>query len=149
MREKILRNAARCLFCHDLIESKYRHDFVTCCCGAISVDGGLDYLRRVGNLDAVEERSVIDNREDHVQRMAEDVWELLKVEDLYATIRRHLDEEREDVLASIEKLGAEKLSEGEGLREVDPGRDAGGQTEVEQRCGLGRDCPPRQSHLRF
>jgi hypothetical protein len=31
-----------------MIISKHRHDFVTCTCGAISVDGGQDYLRRVG-----------------------------------------------------------------------------------------------------
>lgn len=29
-----------------VIESTYRHDFVTCSCGRVSVDGGLDYLRR-------------------------------------------------------------------------------------------------------
>lgn len=45
----IVRNMARCEKCNDTIESKYCHDFVTCKCGAISVDGGKDYLRRVGN----------------------------------------------------------------------------------------------------
>ncbi len=29
-----------------MIESTYRHDFVTCSCGCCSVDGGHDYLRR-------------------------------------------------------------------------------------------------------
>lgn len=29
-----------------MIESKWRWDFVTCSCGAWSVDGGLDYIRR-------------------------------------------------------------------------------------------------------
>jgi hypothetical protein len=37
------------LSCGDLIVSKHRHDFVTCTCGAISVDGGQEYLRRVGD----------------------------------------------------------------------------------------------------
>lgn len=32
--------------CKDVIESKYRHDFVTCSCGNISVDGGNDYFKR-------------------------------------------------------------------------------------------------------
>ena len=45
-RRKILRNAARCNHCGDVIESTYRHNFVTCSCGRVSVDGGLDYLRR-------------------------------------------------------------------------------------------------------
>lgn len=32
-----------------IIVSQHRHDFVPCNCGAICVDGGKDYLRRVGN----------------------------------------------------------------------------------------------------
>lgn len=44
--KKILRNAIRCNHCGAIIESRYRHDFVTCPCGCCSVDGGLDYLRR-------------------------------------------------------------------------------------------------------
>lgn len=48
-RSKIVRNAARCNHCGDVIESTYRHNFVTCSCGRVSVDGGLDYLRRCGD----------------------------------------------------------------------------------------------------
>lgn len=44
---EIAVNKARCKKCGDVIESKYRHDFVTCNCKTISVDGGRDYLRRV------------------------------------------------------------------------------------------------------
>lgn len=39
------RNMIKCKFCGDIIESKHRHDFVTCKCGKVSVDGGLDYQR--------------------------------------------------------------------------------------------------------
>ena len=39
------RNLALCKLCGDLIESKSRHDFVSCKCGEISVDGGNDYCR--------------------------------------------------------------------------------------------------------
>jgi Zn finger protein HypA/HybF involved in hydrogenase expression len=46
MKVKILKNKAKCRKCNDIIESKHRHDFVTCKCGAISVDGGTDYIRR-------------------------------------------------------------------------------------------------------
>jgi hypothetical protein len=46
----IIQNAVSCNGCGDFIVSKHRHDFVTCSCGAISVDGGQDYLRRVGTL---------------------------------------------------------------------------------------------------
>lgn len=37
----------QCLSCEDIIESKHRHDFVTCKCGAVSADGGRDYLRLI------------------------------------------------------------------------------------------------------
>lgn len=46
----ILRNAAQCGRCLEVIESKHRHDFVECSCKAIFVDGGLSYLRRGGEL---------------------------------------------------------------------------------------------------
>jgi hypothetical protein len=42
----IIKNAIKCNGCGDVIESKYRWDFKTCKCGRVSVDGGLDYLRR-------------------------------------------------------------------------------------------------------
>lgn len=48
----IVQNAVICKKCDDFIVSKHRHDFVTCKCGAISVDGGQAYLRRVGDLSA-------------------------------------------------------------------------------------------------
>lgn len=42
----ILRNAIQCKLCGDVIESASVHDFKTCSCGACSVDGGHDYLKR-------------------------------------------------------------------------------------------------------
>ena len=45
-QHQILRNRAQCARCGDIIESTHRHDFVTCGCGEISVDGGHAYLRR-------------------------------------------------------------------------------------------------------
>lgn len=53
----IKRNAAKCLSCGDIIESKHRHDFVSCKCHNIAVDGGLDYIRRCGNLEGYEDMS--------------------------------------------------------------------------------------------
>lgn len=47
----IVQNAVSCLLCGDFIVSKHRHDFVKCTCGAIAVDGGQEYLRRVGTLE--------------------------------------------------------------------------------------------------
>ena len=44
---RIKRNAVMCNFCGQTIESTHAHDFQTCGCGAVSVDGGLEYIRRV------------------------------------------------------------------------------------------------------
>lgn len=46
MKKKIIKNAAKCNICGDVIESKHTHDFKTCKCGTISVDGGHEYLKR-------------------------------------------------------------------------------------------------------
>ena len=46
MKTKIIRNRAKCLECNDIAESLHRHDFVSCSCGAMFVDGGKDYFRR-------------------------------------------------------------------------------------------------------
>ena len=45
----IIYNKAKCFKCGSVIESKHVHDFVWCQCGAIAVDGGKEYLKRVGN----------------------------------------------------------------------------------------------------
>lgn len=37
--------AAKCDNCNALVYSRARHDYRPCPCGAIAVDGGLDYLR--------------------------------------------------------------------------------------------------------
>lgn len=42
----IFINAAVCKKCGDYIRSKNRHDFVTCKCGNVSVDGGSWYSKR-------------------------------------------------------------------------------------------------------
>lgn len=60
MNAKIYRatNKAKCLVCNTIIESKHRHDFVTCPCGNLHVDGGYDYLKRgCKNWDTMEELS--------------------------------------------------------------------------------------------
>ena len=45
----------RCPKCGDIIQSKYRHDFQKCKCGACFVDGGDDYTRLGGQDDAMPE----------------------------------------------------------------------------------------------
>ena len=46
LNDKIIKNSIRCKKCGDVIESNGVHSFVTCSCGACSVDGGHMYLRR-------------------------------------------------------------------------------------------------------
>ena len=58
MSRKIVTNKIKCKKCGDIIESTYRHDFRSCKCGAVSVDGGKDYLRRCGNREDWEDMSV-------------------------------------------------------------------------------------------
>lgn len=58
-----IRNMAQCLLCGETIESKHRHDYVTCKCGNLSVDGGIDYLKRsiVNGMDSYKELSINNN----------------------------------------------------------------------------------------
>lgn len=42
-RTQCTRNAVRCLKCDSVIESVRRHDFITCKCGGVSVDGGIGW----------------------------------------------------------------------------------------------------------
>lgn len=63
--EKILKNCIRCMVCGDVIESKSVHDFRTCSCGSCSVDGGLEYLRRVAeSKESYTELSVTEENTD-------------------------------------------------------------------------------------
>jgi hypothetical protein len=50
-----MRNRIKCRKCGDIIESKNRHDYVTCKCGAVAVDGGSSYLKRTGDPADIEE----------------------------------------------------------------------------------------------
>lgn len=47
----------------DIIESTYRHDFRFCKCGAVEVDDGKTYLRRLGyeELSKVEKNNYFQN----------------------------------------------------------------------------------------
>ena len=63
--ERIIKNAIKCNHCGDIIESRYRHEFVTCSCGKCSVDGGHDYLRRCfDDKDDYIEMSVVENEDE-------------------------------------------------------------------------------------
>lgn len=42
-----MKNRAKCKLCQSIIESFHRNDYVSCECGEIAVDGGLDYFKVV------------------------------------------------------------------------------------------------------
>ena len=88
----IISNKARCLSCMEVIESKHRHDFVYCKCGKIAVDGGKDYLKRVGNLNDYEELSVacdsIPEEDEPIISSRDDIWLFLICTIRYSMGRR-------------------------------------------------------------
>ncbi|MBD5112451.1 MAG: hypothetical protein HDT42_07995 [Ruminococcaceae bacterium] len=43
---RIIKNSVKCNLCGEIIVSEDVHDLKFCKCGAVSVDGGNDYLRR-------------------------------------------------------------------------------------------------------
>lgn len=58
-------NQVKCLKCEEVIRSKHVHDFVTCSCGNISVDGGSWYLKRVGK--GIADKTYEDLSEEYVE----------------------------------------------------------------------------------
>lgn len=70
----VLRSQLECKRCGQLIASLHRHDFRTCKCGAVSLDGGRDYMRIVGNREDWEPRSLVidaDVTQDDARRLIE------------------------------------------------------------------------------
>ncbi len=61
----ILSNQARCLRCGDEPWSAHRHDFRHCECGAMAVDGGMAYLRRIGQPSDIVEMSIVVTDEEY------------------------------------------------------------------------------------
>ena len=49
--QTITYNAIKCKHCNTIIESTHTHDFKWCTCTRVAVDGGKQYLRRVGHPD--------------------------------------------------------------------------------------------------
>jgi len=58
VKMRILQNQVQCHRCGSKPYSASVHDFRSCDCGAICVDGGLDYIRRVGDIHAYTDLSI-------------------------------------------------------------------------------------------
>ncbi len=59
----IVSNQVECLRCGDKPFSMHRHHFQPCNCGAVTVDGGQDYLKRLGTPSNWKEMSISISRE--------------------------------------------------------------------------------------
>lgn len=64
--EQVKSNGIRCPRCNDKLYSLHRHDFKSCQCGAVFVDGGPDYLR-TGWDEAIGPAVVIDSEGNDVE----------------------------------------------------------------------------------
>ena len=58
MKKALIQNELECKKCGDIIYSAHRHDFKYCKCGLVAVDGGMSYIRRVGNVKDFVDRSM-------------------------------------------------------------------------------------------
>ncbi len=57
--EEIISNKIKCKKCGNIIESKKTNDCKRYSCGSVAVDGGKDYLKRIGNEEDYEEMSIV------------------------------------------------------------------------------------------
>jgi hypothetical protein len=105
-----MRNRAKCRLCNEIIESKHQHDYVTCSCGEISVDGGNTYHRAIFNdiknficLD--DEGNEIIPKYEKSKTSSEQVMESAKMKPTREELLKELDE----MIKSIEKLPPQAL----------------------------------------
>jgi hypothetical protein len=62
----LIQNQIKCLSCGDEIWSAHRHDYKTCSCGDVSVDGGMDYRKRSFRLSGQYKEQSIELPEETV-----------------------------------------------------------------------------------
>jgi len=101
----------KCKECYDIIESKYRHDYIKCKCGKIFVDGGDDYLRFGGDFNYIlidyngdwleyneikkfeslnnkeEDMTLIENGKQRIRQAKNEILDILKRYDCKLQIR--------------------------------------------------------------
>lgn len=108
----ILRNSAKCRICLEEIESKHRHDFVTCKCGEISVDGGKDYFKR----SARNMENLIDTSAEREKMSLEEFLELSLEPEMHLRqgqkLMLSLHEHRSDLYDRILNDSVDRFSSG-------------------------------------
>ena len=86
MTKKLIKNEWKCLYCNDIIESKHRHEYVTCKCGEMSIDGGTSYIRLVGDLNMMQdmcERIEVWEDGDKIRCIDDSEQNTLKLSEVY------------------------------------------------------------------
>ena len=56
---RIITNHVTCVHCMTELRSYATHDFQQCKCGKVAIDGGLDYLKRVGDEKNYVDHSIV------------------------------------------------------------------------------------------
>lgn len=64
MEEIIVINRVQCRKCGSTIVSEFDNDFKRCECGAIAIDGGREYLKRMGKEEYINDLSIKITNED-------------------------------------------------------------------------------------
>ena len=101
----IIQNEAQCAKCKAIVFSAHRHDYKTCECGAIAVDGGTAYLKRVGNSEDIIERA-LDLDEKIVERCANAAqWGLDTQRNAYGIALADIRALRDNDCLNLEKFG--------------------------------------------
>ena len=109
MRPDIIKNAIRCKRCGEVIESQHTHDYVTCRCGAVSVDGGHCYLRRSGYFEDWEDLSIVEHYPDVID--ADSVYyEVPRYGNQYTVCFSDLStKEQEEIMSKMSKADLMRL----------------------------------------
>lgn len=73
-------SAIKCKHCGDIIFSRTRHDFRSCMCEKVFIDGGRDYLKISGNIEDMENIILETTLDGNVKEMLganANVWSIL------------------------------------------------------------------------
>jgi hypothetical protein len=93
----------RCKKCENIIQSKYRHNFVECKCGQIFVDGGDDYFRlgtpSGGDVNLYAE--ILDKVPSIASRAPSDTAEIREIDNSETRETDNFEEEKMRLLSKI------------------------------------------------
>ncbi len=98
-----MRNRAKCKLCNEIIESFHVHDFVSCKCGEISIDGGTDYYKAMAK-DWVNFLRVDDDGKETEIKVVDQPTEDVKPLDNPPLTREEKLKALDDLINSYEKL---------------------------------------------